>query len=74
MTTGLVSVVSKRLKFPLPRVEEILVVVHGLCFDFSSRWAVGRAPCGLDLVCGPLEICMGRSIWRWGGRWASCEL
>ena len=74
MTADHVSIVSKQLKFPFPRVEEILFGVHGFYFDFSSRLVVGRAPCGLDLVCSPLEICMGRLVWRWGGRWASCEL
>ncbi len=62
MATNRVFVVSRRLRFPLPRVEEILFGVHGFCFDFLSRWAVGRAPCGLDLVYCPHEICMGSNM------------
>ena len=66
MTTDRASVVFMQLKFPLPRFDMILFGVHGFCFDFSSRWAVGRAPCGMDLVCSPLDMSIMALGWEMG--------
>ena len=65
MTTDRVSFVSKRLKFSLPRVEEILSGVHGFYFNFSTRW-----PWGGRRVSWTSFVALSRFVWavQYGAR------
>jgi hypothetical protein len=74
MANDHMSVGSRQLKFPLSWVGGPFLGVDGFRFAFLFRRVGGRAPCGVDVCGGSDEICMGRPVWRWGGRCASCEL